>query len=401
MRCDTLWRNARLATMAPDRAGLGVAETGVIASVGGRILFAGPADEAPGFAASREVDCEGRWITPGLIDPHTHLVWAGNRAREFEQRLAGASYEDIARAGGGIVSTMTATRAASEADLVSQALPRLDALMAEGVTTVEIKSGYGLTVGHEEKQLRAARALGERRPVTIRTTLLGAHALPPEFAGDADGYVDLVCREMIPALAASGLADAVDAFCEGVGFSPAQVRRVFKAARSAGLPVKLHAEQLSNLHGARLAAEFGALSADHLEHLDDDGARALGEAGVVATLLPGAYYVLRETQAPPVARLRDHGVPIALATDCNPGTSPLTSILLTLNMGATLFRLTIEECLLGVTRHAARALGLGADTGTLEAGKACDLAIWDIESPADLVYRLGFNPLHARIWRGQ
>lgn len=398
MRCDRLWRDARLATMAGNS--LGIVEDGVVAASEGRILYAGPAADAPAFDPERAETLDGRWITPGLIDCHTHLVHAGDRAREFELRLAGASYEEIARAGGGIVSTMRATREADEARLVELALPRLDALIAEGATTVEVKSGYGLTVADELKMLRAARRLGEARPVGIRTTLLGAHALPPEYAGDADGYVDLVCREMIPAAAREGLADAVDAFCEGIGFTPAQTQRVFDAARAAGLPVKLHAEQLSNLHGARLAAEAGALSADHLEHLDADGIAAMARAGTVATLLPGAYYFVRETKLPPVDGLRAAGVPIAIATDCNPGTSPLSSLLLTMNMGATLFRLTVDECLAGVTRNAARALGLQAEIGTLEPGKSCDLAIWDIERPAELVYRIGFNPLHTRIWKG-
>ena len=401
MPCDRIWRNARLATLAPGRPGLGEVSDGVVASQDGRIVYAGPATGAPDLDAPETIDCEGRWITPGLIDCHTHLVFGGDRAAEFELRLAGASYEEIARAGGGIVSTMAATRAASEADLVAAALPRLDALIAEGATTVEIKSGYGLSLQAERKQLRAARALAERREITIRTTFLGAHALPPEFSGDADGYIDLVCREMIPAIAAEGLADGVDAFCEGIGFSPAQTRRVFEAARAHGLPVKLHAEQLSNLHGAALAAEFGALSADHLEYLDEAGVAAMAAAGTVATLLPGAFYFVRETQLPPIEALRRHGVPIALATDCNPGTSPMTSLLLVMNMAATLFRMTVDECLAGVTREAARALGLQAETGTLEAGKRCDLAIWDIERPAELVYRMGFNPLHARIWSGR
>ena len=400
LQCDRIWRNARLATLA-NGPGLGVVEDAAVVARQGRILFAGPTGELPvDLAAAETVDCQGRWITPGLIDPHTHLVFGGDRADEFELRLAGASYEAVARAGGGIASTMHATRAASEAALVEAALPRLDALIAEGVTTVEVKSGYGLALEPELKSLRAARALAERRAITIRTSFLGAHALPPEFVGDADGYIDLVCREMIPAVAAAGLADAVDAFCEGIGFTPAQTRRVFEAAHAHGLPVKLHAEQLSNLHGAALAAEFGALSADHLEHLDDAGIDALARAGTVATLLPGAYYFVRETQAPPVAALRAAGVPIALATDCNPGTSPLTSPLLVMNMAATLFRLTVDECLAGVTREAARALGLLGETGTLEAGKRCDLAVWDIERPAELVYRMGFNPLHARVWGG-
>jgi imidazolonepropionase len=293
-----------------------------------------------------------------------------------------------------------ATRAASEDALIAAALPRLDALLAEGVTTVEIKSGYGLTLEDELKMLRSARRLGELRRVSVTTTFLGAHALPPEFAGAPDGYVDHLCAEMIPAVAASGLADAVDAFCEGIGFTPAQTRRVFETARAHGLPVKLHAEQLSNQNGAALAAEFGALSADHLEHLDEIGVAAMARAGVVATLLPGAFYFMRETKLPPVGALRAAGVPIALATDCNPGTSPLTSPLLVMNMAAVLFRLTVEECLAGVTREAARALGRLAEVGTLEAGKRCDLAIWEVERPAELVYRIGFNPLHARVWRG-
>jgi imidazolonepropionase len=401
VRCDRLWTNARLATLASGQPGLGVVEPGVIAAAGGRIAYAGPADEAPAFTADEVIDCDGRWITPGLIDPHTHLVFGGDRAAEFEQRLAGASYEAIARAGGGIVSTMRATRAASQAQLVAAALPRLDALIAEGATTVEVKSGYGLSLEDELKCLSAARALAEARPVRIRATLLAAHAVPPEFAGDADGYIDLICNAIIPAVAAEGLADAVDGFCETIAFTPAQIRRVFEAAWTHGLPVKLHAEQLSNQHGAALAAQFGALSADHLEHLDEAGAAAMAAAGTVATLLPGAYYFVRETMAPPIALLRARGVPMALATDCNPGTSPLTSLLLTMNLAATLFRMTVEECLAGVTREAARALGLTAETGALEAGKACDLAIWDIERPAELVYRMGFNPLHARVGSGR
>jgi imidazolonepropionase len=400
MHCDRLWRNARLATLSPDKPGLGEVDDGVIAARDGRIVYAGSRADAPHFDPSEVVGCEGRWITPGLIDSHTHLVWSGDRAREFELRLAGASYEEIARAGGGIVSTMAATRAASEADLLATALPRLDALIAEGATTVEIKSGYGLSLDSETKQLRVVRALARRRDVTVRSTFLGAHALPPEFAGDSDGYIDLVCRTILPAVASQGLADAVDAFCEGIGFSAAQVRRVFETAVALGLPVKLHADQLSNLGGAALAAEFAAMSADHLEYLDDDGIAALAGAGTVATLLPGAYYFMRETRPPPIAALRAARVPIALATDCNPGTSPLTSLLLTMNMGATLFRLTVEECLVGVTRNAARALGLAGETGVLEVGMRCDLAIWDIESPAQLVYRMGFNPLHARVWGG-
>lgn len=401
MRCDVIWKNARLATLLPGSAGLGVVEHGLVAATGGRIVYAGDAGAAPALDGETVNDCEGRWVTPGLIDCHTHLVFGGDRAAEFEQRLAGVSYEEIARAGGGILSTMKATRAAGEAELVASALPRLDALLAEGVTTVEIKSGYGLSVAAETNSLRAARRLGEVRPVTVTTTFLGAHAMPPESMGDKDGYLDHVRRTMLPAIAGLGLADAVDAFCETIAFTPEQVSRLFAAARALGLPVKLHADQLSDGGGAALAASFGALSADHLEYTGADGVRAMAEAGTVAVLLPGAFYVLRETRAPPVALLRQHGVPMALATDCNPGTSPLTSLLLAMNMGATLFRLTVDECIAAVTREAARALGRLAETGTLEAGKWCDLAIWNIERPAELVYRIGFNPLHGRIWRGQ
>ncbi len=401
MRCDRVWRGARLATLAEGRPGLGLVEDGLIACQDGRILYAGPATEAPAFESNETINCDGRWITPGLIDCHTHLVYGGDRAAEFELRLAGASYEEIARAGGGIVSTVAATRAASEDQLLAASLPRLDALIAEGATTIEIKSGYGLSLEAERKQLSVARRLGELRRVSVRTTFLGAHALPTEAEGDEDAYIAKICDEILPAIVRQGLADAVDAFCEGIAFSPDQVRRVFEAARSHGLPVKLHADQLSNLHGAALAAEFGALSADHLEHTDEPGVQAMAAAGSVAVLLPGAYYFVRETKLPPVDLLRRHGVAMALATDSNPGTSPLTSLLLTMNMGATLFRMTVEECLAGVTRQAARALGQLAETGTLEVGKACDLAIWDIERPAELVYRMGFNPLNARVWKGQ
>lgn len=394
---DRLWTNARLATMTGPA--LGVVEQGAIACEDGVITYAGPAAGAP--LARETIDCAGRWITPGLIDCHTHLVYAGDRAHEFELRLAGASYEEIARAGGGIVSTMRATRAASEDDLVAAALPRLDALLAEGVTTIEIKSGYGLEPASEARLLRAARRLGETRDVTVTTTFLGAHALPPEFAGDPDGYIAQVCDVMLPAIARDGLADAVDAFCEGIGFTPAQTERVFAAAERHGLPVKLHAEQLSNLHGAALAARHKALSADHLEFLDDAGIAAMAAAGTVATLLPGAYYFTRETELPPIAGLRAAGVPIALATDSNPGTSPLTSLLLVLNMGATLFRLTVDEVLRAVTVNAARAIGRAGTIGTLEPGKQCDLAIWNVQRPAELVYRFGFNPLHTRIRRGK
>jgi imidazolonepropionase len=394
-----IWRNARLATMIPP--GLGIVEDGLVACESDRIVFAGAATDAPaGLGTHDVIDCEGRWITPGLIDCHTHLVHGGDRAGEFEMRLAGASYEDIARSGGGIISTVRATRAASQEELIASALPRLNALIAEGVTTVEIKSGYGLSLAQERKQLAAARALESHRDISVVTTFLGAHALPPEMAGNAEGYIRDVCEAMIPALAGEHACDAVDAFCETIGFTPAQTRHVFEAAKKAGLPVKLHAEQLSNQHGAALAAEFGALSADHLEHADEAGVAAMAKAGTTAVLLPGAYYFLRETRLPPLTLLRKHGVPIALATDCNPGTSPLTSLLLVMNMAATQFRMTVDECLLGVTRHAAAALGRTAEIGSLEAGKLCDLAIWEIERPAELVYRMGFNPLHARVWRG-
>jgi len=399
MDFDTIWLDARLATLALGRPGLGLIEKGAVAARDGRIAFAGPIAELPsGWNAAQKISLDGRWITPGLIDCHTHLVYAGDRAHEFELRLAGASYEEIARAGGGIVSTVKATRTASEDELVADSLPRLDALIAEGVTTIEIKSGYGLDRENETKQLRAARRLGHERDVDVVTTFLGAHALPPE-ATDKDKFIDGVIAMILP-LAQEKLADAVDAFCEGIAFSPEQTVRVFAAAKAAGLPVKLHADQLSNLHGARLAAEHGALSADHLEYTDEDGAAAMARAGTVAVLLPGAFYVLREKQLPPVEAFRKHNVPLALATDSNPGTSPVTSLLLTMNMAATLFRLTVDECLAGVTRNAARALGR-SDIGTLEPGKWCDLAIWDIVRPAELVYRIGFNPLHARVRRGR
>jgi imidazolonepropionase len=398
----TVWRNARLATLVENSSGLGIIEPGAIAAVEGRIAFAGPEADLPRTRAGvRVIDCEGRWITPALIDCHTHLVHAGNRAREFEMRLEGASYEEIAVAGGGILSTVRATRAASEDQLMRESLPRLDALIAEGVATVEVKSGYGLNLDAERKTLRVARRLGRERDITVQATFLAAHALPPEFANDRAGYIALVADEILPALADEGLIDAVDGFCERIAFTPAEIARVFAAARRLNLPVKLHAEQLSNSGGAMLAAQFGALSADHLEYLDEKGAAAMARAGTVAVLLPGAYYTLRETQAPPVESLRRHGVPIAVATDANPGTSPMTSILLALNMAATLFRLTIDECLIAVTRNAARALGLSRQVGTLEAGKSADLAIWDIERPAELVYRLGFNPLHQRVWKGR
>jgi imidazolonepropionase len=401
MHCDRLWTNASLATMVAGEKPFGTIENAALACKDGRIVWVGAIADLPvDLNAKQTTDCEGRWITPGLIDCHTHLIYGGNRAREFEMRLAGATYTQIAEAGGGIVSTVKATRAASEAELVATALPRLDALLKEGVTTVEIKSGYGLDLETESRMLRAARSLGEARPVAVRTTFLGAHALPPEAKGDKDTYIDLVCKTMIPAIANAGLADAIDAFCEGIAFSIEQTARVFDAAKAHGLPVKLHADQLTNLGGAALAARYGALSADHLEYTDANGAKAMAAAGTVAVLLPGAYYFIRETTPPPIEAFREAGVHMAIATDSNPGSSPLTSPLLAMNMAATLFRMTVEECLAGVTREAARALGLGHEIGTLETGKSCDLAIWDIGHPAELVYRIGFNPLHSRIWRG-
>jgi imidazolonepropionase len=397
---DHIWHRCRIATLAPSRPGLGEIEDGIIAARDGRIVYAGPAGDAPALSSRQRTDCAGRWVTPGLIDCHTHLVYGGNRAAEFEQRLAGASYEEIAHAGGGIVSTVKATRAASTEQLAASALQRLDALIAEGTTTVEIKSGYGLELDTERRQLRAARSLADKRAISIRTTFLGAHTVPVEFKGNSAGYIDAVCNKMLPMIAAEGLADAVDAFCEGIAFSIDETAQVFAKAKSLGLPVKLHADQLSNLHGAALAAKFRALSADHLEYADDDSIAAMAHAGTVAVVLPGAFYFIREQQKPPIDSMRRHGVPIALATDCNPGTSPLTSLLLTMNMGATLFRLTVDECIAAVTREAARALGLFNDTGSIEAGKSCDLAIWNIERPAELVYRMGFNPLYARVWHG-
>jgi imidazolonepropionase len=402
-RPEAVWLNARLATLAPAQPGLGVIDSGAVAVRDGRIAFAGPQDELPAEwrNGARRVDCEGRWITPALIDCHTHLVFGGDRAREFELRLNGATYEEIARGGGGILSTVRSTRAASEEELMRSALLRLDSLLAEGVGTIEVKSGYGLELAAERKSLRVARQLAIERNITIQATFLGAHALPPEFAANRAAYVAAVADEMIPTLASEGLIDAVDGFCEHIAFTPEEISRVFAAARRAQLPVKLHADQLSNSGGASLAAKFGALSADHLEFASEEGVAAIAKASVTAVLLPGAFYVLRQRQAPPVDLMRKHRLPMAVATDCNPGTSPLTSILLALNMAATLFGLRVEECLAGATRNAARALGLIGETGTLETGKWADLAVWDIEHPAELVYRLGFNPLHARVWRGE
>ncbi|MDJ0387275.1 imidazolonepropionase [Roseomonas sp. E05] len=382
----------------PAEAPLGIIEDGAVAVRGGRIAWLGRRADLPG-GARETADCEGAWILPGLIDCHTHLVFGGDRAAEFEQRLAGATYEEIARAGGGIFSSVRATREASEQALLVAATPRLQGLMAEGVTTVEIKSGYGLDLASELKMLRVARRLAAEHPVEIATTLLAAHAVPPDFPGGAEAYTDFVANEIIPAAAASGLADAVDAFCERIAFSPAQTARVFEAAKAVGLPVKLHADQLSDLGGAALAARHGALSADHLEHASAGGLRAMAEAGSVAVLLPGATYFLRETRHPDIAAMRAAGLRMALSTDLNPGSSPARSLLLMLNLGCTLFRLTVAEALLGVTRHAAAALGL-ADRGALRVGLRADLALHRIKRPAELCYWLGGNPCIGRVVEG-
>ncbi|MBN8244265.1 imidazolonepropionase [Nitratireductor aquimarinus] len=388
----------RLASMCEGGAPYGLVEDAGIAIEGDMIVWAGAMSNLPErFSVWERTDFGGRLATPALVDCHTHLVFGGNRAREFEMRLEGASYEEVARAGGGIVSTVSATRGLDEDALVEDALKRLDALLAEGVATVEVKSGYGLTIEDELKMLRAARRLAELRPVRIKTSYLAAHAVPAEYRGREDAYIDAVVLPGMDAAHAEGLVDAVDGFCEGIAFSPAQMARVFDRARELGLPVKLHAEQLSNLGGAKMAASYGALSADHLEYLDEEGVAAMAASGTVAVLLPGAFYTLRETQYPPLAALRKHGVRIAVATDCNPGSSPLASLLLTVNMACTLFRMTPEEALVGATREGARALGLAGEIGTIEAGKRAEIAIWDVEHPAELAYRIGFNPLHRRI----
>ena len=391
--------NATLATMT---GGYGLIADAALVMKQGDIVWAGPAADLPraDFADLPGQDLGGRLVTPALIDCHTHLVFAGHRAQEFEMRLNGASYAEVARAGGGILSTVRATRAAQEEEMFAQSLPRLDAMLADGAGTVEIKSGYGLDLDTELRILRVARRLGRARDVTVRTTFLGAHAVPPDYAGRADAYLTEAALPALRAAHAEGLVDAVDAFCEGIAFSPAQVARVFDQARALGLPVKLHAEQLSNLGGAALAARHGALSADHLEYLDEDGVRAMAAAGTVAVILPGAFYTLRETQSPPIDLLRRHGVPMAVATDCNPGSSPMTSLTLAMNMACTLFRMTPQEALLGTTAHAARALGL-SDRGRIAAGQRADLAVWDATHPAELSYRIGATPLHARIIGGR
>ena len=393
-----LLRNVTIAKLdQPGRYGL--IENGAVVLDGSRIAWVGAQADLPAdYANGPSVDLEGRLVTPAFIDCHTHVVAGGNRAREFEMRLEGASYEAIARAGGGIVSTVKATRAASEDELLAEALPRVDALIAEGVTVIEVKSGYGLDRDTELRMLRAARRIAQERPVRVVTTFLGAHALPPEYS-DHDAYIDEVCIPTLRAAKAEGLVDAVDGFCEGIAFQPSHIARVFDVAVALDLPVKLHAEQLSNLGGARLAASYGALSADHIEYLDEDGVAAMAAANTTAVILPGAFYTLRETQAPPIDLLRQYNVPMALATDSNPGSSPLTSLLLTMNMACTLFRMTPEEALAGVTRNAAKALGL-LDCGTIAVDQQADLAVWDVSHPAELAYRIGFNPLHKRIFQG-
>ncbi len=401
---DAIWINANLATMTPGSGPYGAITDGALGLQRGRITYVGPAADLPSppeQLATSVHNADGAWITPGLIDPHTHIVYGGNRAGEFEMRLEGATYEEIARAGGGIVSTVAATRDADEFDLTESGRVRLERLAAEGVTTVEIKSGYGLDTETENKMLRVARRLERLLPITVRTTFLGAHALPPEYQGKPDEYIDLVCEEMLPAANNETLVDAVDAFCETIGFTAAQTERVFKVARALDLPVKLHAEQLSDQQGAQLLARFGGLSADHLEYVSEDGVKALARAGSVAVLLPGAFYFLRETRLPPIDLFRRHNVPMALATDSNPGSSPATSLLLMLNMACTLFRMTPEEALAGVTRNAARALGMVESHGSLEQDKTADFVLWDIDRPAELAYAIGANPCLAVIRSGE
>jgi imidazolonepropionase len=398
---DTLFINLHLATMDEKiSAPYGMIEDAALAVKDGRIVWLGKKDDLPAHKANTVHDCGGDWMTPGLVDCHTHLVFGGNRAQEFEKRLQGVSYEEISKAGGGIVSTVNATREMSEELLLLEATARLVGMINEGVTTVEIKSGYGLDLENEIKMLQVATRL-EAENIRVQKTFLGAHAVPPEFNGNVDGYIDLVCNDMIPEIARLGLADAVDGFCESIGFTPAQIERVFKAAQTHGLPVKLHAEQLSNQGGTKLAAQYKALSADHLEYLDEEGVKAMAEAGTVAVLLPGAFYVLKETQKPPLDLLRSYGVPMALATDCNPGSSPITSPLMILNMACTLFGMTPEEALAGMTREGAKALGLHCDTGTLERGKSADLAIWDVEHPSELSYWIGNSCCLGRIFKGE
>ena len=395
-----LLTNAQLATMTGPHP-YGLQSDGSVVIVDETIVWAGLTSDLPQkHDGHNAIDLGGALVTPGLIDCHTHLVHGGNRAREFEMRLEGASYEELARAGGGIISTVEATRDASFEDLVASALPRLDSLISEGVCTIEIKSGYGLDQDNELKMLRVARHLETLRPVRIKTSFLGAHAVPIEYVGRADDYITDVCLPTLEAAFKEGLVDAVDGFCEGIAFYPQQIELVFKKAKELGLPVKLHAEQLSNIGGIQLVAKYGGLSADHIEYADDDDARALAQAGTIAVILPGAFYTLREKQSPPIQSLRTHAVPIALATDCNPGSSPLTSVLLTMNMACTLFRMTPEESLTGITTNAARALGL-SDSGKIAAGYRADLCVWDVKHPAELSYKIGYNPLKQRIFGGR
>lgn len=402
MRCDSLWTGVHLATMAAPGSGYGEIRDAALAVREERIVWLGPRADLPyGIQAGQSIDGGGEWITPGLIDCHTHIVFAGNRSDEFEARLNGATYAEISNRGGGILSTVRATRTASEDELFRMSEPRVRALLAEGVTTLEIKSGYGLELESERQLLRVARRIGRDLPVTVRTSFLGAHAVPLEFAGRADAYVDEVCERMLPTLASEALVDAVDVFCESIGFTPAQTERVFRAATKLGIPVKLHAEQLSDQGGAELVARHKGLSADHLEFLSPAGIEAMQRAGTAAVLLPGAFYVLRETRLPPVAALRAAGVKMAVATDCNPGTSPMTSLLLAMNMACTLFRLTPQEALAGVTVNAAYALGMPAEIGTLEIGKRADFVLWRIERPADLAYMIGFNPCSCIVHGGR
>ena len=395
-----LLTNAQLATMTGPHP-YGLQSDGSVVIVDETIVWAGSTSNLPQkHDGHNAIDLGGALVTPGLIDCHTHLVHGGNRAREFEMRLEGASYEELARAGGGIVSTVKATRDASFEELVASALPRLESLISEGVCTIEIKSGYGLDQDNELKMLRVARHLETLRPVRIKTSFLGAHAVPIEYVGRADDYITDVCLPTLEAAFKEGLVDAVDGFCEGIAFYPQQIELVFKKAKELGLPVKLHAEQLSNIGGIQLVAKYGGLSADHIEYADDDDARALAQAGTIAVILPGAFYTLREKQSPPIQSLRTHAVPIALATDCNPGSSPLTSVLLTMNMACTLFRMTPEESLTGITTNAARALGL-SDSGKIAAGYRADLCVWDVKHPAELSYKIGYNPLKQRIFGGR
>ncbi|MEO4042870.1 imidazolonepropionase [Hoeflea sp. CAU 1731] len=394
---DFVLKNARIATMTDNGAPYGLIDNGAVAIKDGRIAWVGPSDAIPADYAGLETEeLDGRLVTPALIDCHTHIVAGGNRANEFEMRLNGASYEEVARAGGGIVSTVKATRAASEDELLAAALPRVDQLIGEGVCIIEVKSGYGLDLETELRMLRVARRIADAREIRIRTSFLGAHAIPPEYRDRADAYIDEVCIPALEQAAAESLADAVDGFCESIAFNPQQIARVFDAARRLGLPVKLHAEQLTDQGGAKLAASYGALSVDHLEYVREDGVTAMRDAGSIAVMLPGAFYTLRERQLPPIDLFRKHGVPMAVATDCNPGSSPLSSLLTAMNMACTLFRMTPEEVLDGVTRIAAQSLGL-SDAGMIKPGFRADIAVWNVESPAELAYRIAFNPLQRRI----